>query len=261
VQYASIKGFALLDLGRFGEAWDSFQQEVADDAHPFGRAQRDLGIAAYLMELMAYERAEQAARAVIEQAHSLSRPWMVLWAQTVLGASLVAAGKLRGKAVDIVRSEIEAAGAFPAGEVLVEALLAGGAAADALLEAEKLVGGSDAGGRVRQYVPALELEARALIELGRSTEALPLLDEALERARDMDYRRILWRIERTRGDALSALGDPKAASGSYHEAAAELRALADTIPDAELQTGFLSSPVVVSTLKAAQSEGREGGQG
>ncbi len=259
VQYASIKGFALLDLGRFGEAWDSFQREVADDAHPFGRAQRDLGIATYLMELMAYERAEQAARAVIEEARSLSRPWMVLWAQTILGSSLVAAGKLRGKAADMVRSEIEAAGAFPSGEVLVEALLAGGAAADALVEAEKLVGGAEAGGRLRQYVPALELKARALIDLGRSAEALPLLDEALTRAKDMDFRRIRWRIERTGGDALSALGDPTAAAASYHGAAAELRALADTIPDTELQRGFLSSPVVVSTLKGAQSEGREGG--
>jgi len=68
VQYASIKGFALLDLGRFGEAWDSFQREVADEGHPFGRVQRDLGIAAYLQELTAYERAEEVARAVIQEA-------------------------------------------------------------------------------------------------------------------------------------------------------------------------------------------------
>ena len=154
----------------------------------------------------------------------------------------------------MIRSEIEEAGAFPAGELLVEALLAGGAAADALVEAEKLVGGAEAGGRLRQYVPALELKARALIDLGRSAEALPLLDDALAQARDIDYRRILWRIERTKGDALSALGDPTAAATSYHQAAAELQALADTIPDAQLQNGFLSNPVVVSTLSAAQSE-------
>jgi tetratricopeptide (TPR) repeat protein len=260
VQYASVKGFALLQLGRFGEAWDSFQREVADEAHPFGRAQHDLGIAAYLLELMAYDQAEQAARTVIEQARSLSRPWMVLWAQTILARSLVATGRLQGRAADMVRSEIEAAGAFPSAEAMAEALLAGGAAADALEEAEKLMAGSEAGGRGRDYVPALELKARALINLGRPAEALPLLDEALTRATDMNYGRILWRVQLSSGDALSALGDPDAAAGSYQEAAAALRALADTISDAQLQNGFLSNPVVVSTFKAARSEDEEGGQ-
>ncbi len=253
VQYASINGLALVDLGRFGEAWDSFQREVADEAHPFGRAQRDLGIAVYLLELMVYERAEQAARTVIEQARTLSRPWMVLWAQTILARSLAATGRFYGRTADMVRSEIEAAGGFRSGEALVEALLAGGAAADALVEAEKLVAASEANGRGRDYVPALELKARALISLGRPAEALSLLDGALTRARDMDYRRVIWRVQRTKGDAYSALGDRDAATGSYQEAAAVLRTLADTIPDAQLKNGFLSSPVVVSTLKAAQA--------
>src|SRR5262245_8741418 len=48
VQYPSIKGLALTDLGRFDEAWASFQAEVADDAHPFGRCMRELGVAVWL---------------------------------------------------------------------------------------------------------------------------------------------------------------------------------------------------------------------
>ena len=114
--------------------------------------------------------------------------------------------------------------------------------------------GSETRGRGRDYAPALELKARALIKLGQPAEALLLLDEALTLATDMNYRRILWRVQRTRGDAYSALGNADAAAGSYKEAAAVLRALADTIPDAQLQNGFLSNPVVVSTLRAAQSE-------
>jgi tetratricopeptide (TPR) repeat protein len=254
VQYASVKGLALLDLGRFGEAWESFQREVADEAHPFGRAQRDLGIAVYLMELLAYERAEQVARTVIEQAQSLSRPWMVHLAQTLVARSLGATGRLQGRAADILRSEIQTAGGFPSSEALAEALLAAGVAADALVEVDKVLAGSEASGRGREYVPALELKARALISLDRPAEALPLLDEALTRATEMDYRRILWRVQRTRGDAHSALSDSEAAAGSYQEAAAVLRALADTIPDAKLRDGFLSNPIVMSTLKAAQSE-------
>jgi len=152
----------------------------------------------------------------------------------------------------MVRTEIEAAGAFPSAEALTEALLAGGVAADALMEAEKLVAASEANGRGRDYVPALELKARALISLGRPAEALSVLHEAQTRATDMDYQRILWRVHRTRGETYSALGDPEATAKSYQEAAAVLRALADTIPDAQLKNDFLSNPIVVSTLKAAQ---------
>lgn len=40
VQYATLKAFALLSLGRYGDAWDSLQREVADEDHPFGNAFR-----------------------------------------------------------------------------------------------------------------------------------------------------------------------------------------------------------------------------
>src|SRR5438128_506121 len=55
VQYASIKGLALTDLGRFDAAWTSFQQEVADEAHPFGRCMREFGVAVWLAALGALE--------------------------------------------------------------------------------------------------------------------------------------------------------------------------------------------------------------
>jgi class 3 adenylate cyclase/tetratricopeptide (TPR) repeat protein len=48
VQYPTIKAMALMDLGRFDEAWASLQQEVADEAHPFGAAVKELGISVYL---------------------------------------------------------------------------------------------------------------------------------------------------------------------------------------------------------------------
>src|SRR4029077_6407128 len=53
-----------------------FQAEVADDAHPFGRCMREFGIAIWLEALGALDRAEAAAKAVLEQAGRLSRAWM-----------------------------------------------------------------------------------------------------------------------------------------------------------------------------------------
>src|ERR1019366_6263569 len=43
VQYGTIKSFALVDLGRFDAAWEALEQEVADDAHPFGQVFQGLG--------------------------------------------------------------------------------------------------------------------------------------------------------------------------------------------------------------------------
>ncbi len=73
VQYSSIKGLALTDLGRFDEAWAAFQAEVADDAHPFGRCMRELGIAGWLESLGALDRAEAVAKQVLAEAERLSR--------------------------------------------------------------------------------------------------------------------------------------------------------------------------------------------
>src|SRR5262249_29224975 len=76
VQSASIKGLALTDLGRFDDAWTAFQAEVADDAHPFGRCMRELGVAVWLESLGALDRAEVVARTVWDEAGRLSRTWM-----------------------------------------------------------------------------------------------------------------------------------------------------------------------------------------
>ena len=95
VQYASIKGLALTDLGRFDEAWASFQEEVADDAHPFGRCMREFGVAIWLEALGALDRAEAVAKEVLEEAGRLSRTWMqrgMVDLLTVIAARRGAAG-------------------------------------------------------------------------------------------------------------------------------------------------------------------------
>lgn len=89
VQYPTIKALALLDLGRYGEAWEALQQEVSDEAHPFGRVHQQLGVGIYLAELMAFEQAVETLREVVVQAKALSRPWMCVWAQSILVTSLV----------------------------------------------------------------------------------------------------------------------------------------------------------------------------
>jgi len=47
VQYATLKAMSLIDMGRFDEAWQTLQEEIADDDHLFGRLFRQLGEGTY----------------------------------------------------------------------------------------------------------------------------------------------------------------------------------------------------------------------
>ena len=118
VQYASIKGLALTDLGRFDDAWASFQQEVADDAHPFGRCMREFGVAAWLAALGALDRAEAAAKEVLAEAGRLSRTWMQRGMVDLLTVVAARRGAAGAGLADWVSKTSEAIG-FPASPLAV----------------------------------------------------------------------------------------------------------------------------------------------
>ena len=73
VMYPTEKAHALIALGRYGEAWASLQQEIADETHQFARMSRDLCTGLYFLELMDYERAAGILRLVLDEATRLHR--------------------------------------------------------------------------------------------------------------------------------------------------------------------------------------------
>ena len=93
VMYPTLKAFALLGLGRYEEAWESLQHEIADDANPFGRTFRDIGIAMYLLEVAAYTQAAARFEQLVERAERLRRGWLREWARLLLVRSLIRAGQ------------------------------------------------------------------------------------------------------------------------------------------------------------------------
>ena len=104
VQYPTIKALALIDLGRFDEAWASLQEEVADEAHPFGRCMRELGMACWLEALGALDRAEAKAHEVLEEAARLSRTWMQSFMADLLGVIAARRGKGEASVHCVVRT-------------------------------------------------------------------------------------------------------------------------------------------------------------
>ena len=76
VQYPTLKSMALARTGRSREAWDSVQDEIADDEHPFGRAFQRTGMATYYFEIRAWQCAVECLRVVDEEAPLLGRAWL-----------------------------------------------------------------------------------------------------------------------------------------------------------------------------------------
>ena len=77
VQYGTIKSFALVDLGRFDEAWQALEQEVADDEHPFGQAFQHLGRHLLARGAGDFERVIRDVPRVLADAAKLQRTWMI----------------------------------------------------------------------------------------------------------------------------------------------------------------------------------------
>ena len=179
VQYASIKGLALTDLGRFDEAWASFQEEVADDAHPFGRCMRELGTAMWLETLGALDRAEATAKEVLEEAGRLSRVWMqraMVDLLTIVGArrgvhypEVAGWDEKKAGLIDLRLVPLAAAAAALARRDFAQALVLADQSAE---ETSRL-------GLRRARIIALELATRALAGLERWDELLAHADAAL----------------------------------------------------------------------------------
>jgi hypothetical protein len=245
VQYPTLAAVALVGLGRYGEAWQSLQEEVADPAHPFGQAFRDLGVATYLVDVLAYERAAEVLASVAMRAASLKRGWMVRFAGLLRATAQLRSG--RSSEVDLagIAEDVPAYWVGNLAEVRAEALLAAGRLAEALGQADDASSAAERLGHDHDYVSSLEVKLRILLRLRRPADAVALADEALVLAQTKGYRPLTWRLRAARAGGLAALGQIEAAVAE-RQAAGELACeLAPTIPDDELRRSYLASALAI----------------
>lgn len=250
VQYPTIKALALLNLGRYGEAWDALQREVTEES--FGYAMQQYGVAYYLTDLLAFDQAAKQAQKASELAKELNRPWMISGLQILRMTSLAYLGALDDTTMTEIEEDLKSIGKRMGRLAMSEVLFLKGSLQEALELIEKVCDSSERLGIKLDYVPALELKLRILLGLGSINEALTTADEALHHAQQTDYRPMLWRIHAGRAQARIALGDENGAKDDYHNAAIIVNELAETIPDAELRQGFESSPLVTPILERSE---------
>jgi tetratricopeptide (TPR) repeat protein len=267
VMYPTQKAFALLYLGRYDAAWAALQREIADEAHPVGSMVKDLCTGMYFLDLMAYERASTTLERAIDQTRHLQRWSFGRRAQLLLAKSLIRAGQLE---LAHLRSMIQDLTSMSAGlplggsdlmdimaeEVVAELLLSEGTLDEALRHVETATSQAEQSGFRPAAVSALEVQLRILLRLNRQADAVALADEALRAAEEMHYLPMVWRLSAAKAQALISLGNTAEAAQASQVAAAVIRQLAETIPDADLKHGFLSNPLVASIMAAAHERTR-----
>jgi hypothetical protein len=250
VQYPTIKALALIDLGRFGEAWESLQAEVADDAHRFGRCMQRLGIAIYQFRLSAWEPAADTALWTLREATALQRVWMASWMIDLLrslGARLPErAAAIQGELGD--RDARSYFRAFP--ELGAETLLLEGDAEGALATARKVA--ERAGTWNRLAITSGEMELRALAALCRNDELLVSSQRVLELAEAAGADTWVWRLRALRSLALDRLGRSPEAGEERQQALATLDRVRATIPQPELRETFAAEDLAATLIAAGR---------
>jgi DNA-binding SARP family transcriptional activator/tetratricopeptide (TPR) repeat protein len=264
VQYPTLKAFALLSLGQYGDAWESLQQEIADDAHVLGCAFQSTGVGMYLFEVAAFTQAAAVLEQVFVQAERLRRGWLCEWVRLRLVRSLLRAGQAgqcdwtRAKQLLAAANQKVLQGLKPwqAHWLVVQAemAVAEGQLEEALRQLEAASALTSANGYRAELASAWELQARVLLQLQRPTEALARLDEALPLSLESCSRPLTWRIYATKAQTLEVLRQTEAAAQAWQTAATLIQASAVTIHDREQQQGFLSDPFIASIVTRAHNQ-------
>jgi class 3 adenylate cyclase len=245
VQYGTLKSFALLELGLFDDAWAALEEEVVDDAHPFGRAFQHLGRTWWYATAGDHERVLADVPRVFAEAKALQRIWMVPWAEGML-ASAVIARRPEGTSEEILRAEIEAAGGRLADEALIAAHLRAGNAAAAIVSCTERVKEFTTL-RVRSRRLVEEMKVRALVALGRFAEARDAADAALTATVPLGWRQLEWRVRGLRSSALGGLGDSQAGE-QRRLARSMMMDVASTLSQSDLREKFLSQSAAAMLL-------------
>ncbi|MFQ5596033.1 MAG: AAA family ATPase, partial [Anaerolineae bacterium] len=197
VMYSTIKALALLGLGRYDAAWESLQQEIADEEYPLGRALKHFGTGMYYLELLAYGEAATVFEDTVEQAKRVGRSWLTPWAHAELSRCLLRSGRLDEVNLDWTTQGLASTDTtLPADvpHVLGEIALFKGKLDEALRQAEKACAEAEAHGWRPAHVSALELRLRVLLQLNRPGEVIPLADKGIRIAEEMAYRPLIWRV-------------------------------------------------------------------
>jgi len=230
VQYPTIKAMALMELGRFGDAWQSLEKEIADEAHRFGAALRDMGKLQYEINVGAYEAALKRAPHVIAESRALVRAWMLRWVSSMLaGIAPFHAGD--ASAIANIEALVASTRSSPGTNGNAALALANGDLDRAQSELAAAGDRSNFSATVNARLTTLQLLASVNGAQGRWDAARGDIAAAVELARETSARGQLWRLLGEQALIAEKLGLADTASSSRAAAENLLSEISATIPD------------------------------
>lgn len=248
VQYPTLKGWALMLLGRFDEAMQSYQDEIAEKR--FGRLFRDFGIAITFQQFLAHDRAMKMLQAVINEAQLLNRAWLVDLARTHLVHAILGVQQEKEAGLKEIIDQIEIR-TWPSALIPIASghyLLSLGKLENALEKAETAYSSATEFRLQPDKVNAIMLKARILMQLGQQEKSLDSAEEGIRIAAEIEYLPLLWQLHGIKAQTLSAMGNLNEASRAFKQAADVIQQLAGKISDEKLKAGFLAHPSISSIL-------------
>ena len=254
VMYPTLKALALMMAGRYGDAWVSLQQEVADQDHVFGAVFREYGTLRYRLAVLDYRGAWDGFTDMITGDRFAGREWLRRSARKFRAF----AGLSVGEAVDSVGiDEVALADAYGNQIVLAEIELRNGAAAEAARRIENLCSLSAKETRENDQAQARELELRIMLQMDRTENVIAAAPPAVVYAEDRGYLPLMWRMNVSAAAAFERIGDTDRMREEYQAAADIIRTLAAWIYDPADRGIFFADPLVAETLRQSRAKPAE----
>ncbi len=248
VQYHTFKALGLVALGRYDQAWEALGLEVTHGGYRFGAALQRWGYFHFKCQMGAIAEVLAEAEALIEESRALNRVWMVGSLVEFLAVACARAGRT-AEAQDVIGKV--APESPPRGLAAAHIALATGDAAGALEKAQQLSRTHANNGNRLSAADAGEVVALSFLALQRFAEARDEAARQIAFCEERGYRNLLWRLLATRAEAHAGLGSIKDAMADFRAGAALVKALAATIPVAELSEAFVGQVMARQVLEAA----------
>jgi hypothetical protein len=231
VQYPTFKSIALMDLGRFDEAWRSIEDETQ---LRFGKAMQQWGFLLFKAQLGDAKGVLAAAPALLSEAKALGRVWMTDSIAEMVAKCGAQAGHLAASQ-DFLAGALEQTGSKPTGASRAELSLATNEPELALKLAAREAEYCDSNGMPTRGVEATEVVLRALAALGRWDELVEQAQAPVAFADERGFARLQWRLHALRATAHDNLANAEQAAADRAQAQAGFDSVAATITDAHIR--------------------------
>ncbi|MFQ5873720.1 MAG: hypothetical protein ACE5JL_07950, partial [Dehalococcoidia bacterium] len=233
--------------GRFGRAMEVIQTGLriaSEIGHREWEVANRFALGVLYTELLAPEQARRQLEGALTLARELRSQTLIHHVTGTLAGAYYLLDDLTGaqtclETVLSLQTPMDTIGKRYCWARRAELALSQGDLALALAITDRLIASAPGMSPGRVITFLWKLKGEALAAMGRTEEACSLLRAAIENARAMEERFLLWRLHTSLGRLCRAMNRQSEAEEEFSTARQLIKELADTVPDGELRNSFL----------------------